>query len=41
MKYIIIERNFIEGVLDVEFQDPLINGFFYQGLFDTQQNYTS
>ena len=30
MKYIIVKRNFIENLLDFEFQAPLINGYFYQ-----------
>ncbi len=31
MKYEITKRNFVENILDLEFKDPLLNGYFYAG----------
>ena len=32
MKYTVIKRNFCESIFDLEFKDPVENGYFYQGL---------
>jgi hypothetical protein len=31
MRYLIVKRNFIEDMFDLEFKDPALNGFFYKG----------
>jgi hypothetical protein len=31
MKYVIIKRNFLENLLDMEFKEPILNGYFYAG----------
>ena len=31
MKYIITKKNFLENILDLEFKEPLLNGYFYAG----------
>ena len=31
MRYIVIKRNFLENIMDVELKEPTENGFFYEG----------
>lgn len=30
MRYIIVNRNFLENILDFEFKEPILNGYFYK-----------
>ena len=32
MRYIVIKRNFLENIMDVELKEPTENGFFYEGI---------
>lgn len=31
MNYIVTKRNFVENILDIEFKEPISNGYFYAG----------
>ena len=33
IKYIIVRRNLIENIMDLEFKEPGSDGYFYAGIF--------